>query len=52
MGNRSNRRTYDKEFKKEAVRLVLEERYRAAEVERNLVIGGHPILPLSRKNDR
>lgn len=41
MGNRSNRRTYDKEFKKEAVRLVLEERYRAAEVERNLGIGSN-----------
>lgn len=32
------RRTYDKEFKKEAVRLVLEEGYSAAEVERNLGI--------------
>lgn len=39
MGNRKQRRTYDKEFKNEAVRLVLEEGYKAAEVERNLGIG-------------
>lgn len=39
MNNRKKRRTYDKEFKKEAVRLVLEEGYSAAEVERNLGIG-------------
>ena len=41
MGNRSNRRTYDKEFKKEAARLVLEEGYKAVEVERNLGIGSN-----------
>ena len=41
MGNRSKRRTYDKEFKKEAVQLVLEEGYKAAEVERNLGIGSN-----------
>jgi transposase len=39
MHNRKKRRTYDLEFKKEAVRLVLEEGYSAAEVERNLGIG-------------
>jgi transposase len=39
MGNGKNRRTYDKEFKNEAVRLVLEEGYKATEVERNLGIG-------------
>ena len=33
------RRTYDLEFKREAVRLVVEEGYKAAEVERNLGIG-------------
>ena len=33
------RRHYDKEFKREAVRLVLEEGRRASEVERNLGIG-------------
>ncbi len=33
------RRTYDKEFKREAVRLVLEEGRRASTVERNLGIG-------------
>ncbi len=38
MGHRKQRRTYDKEFKNEAVRLVLEEGYKAAEVERNLGI--------------
>jgi transposase len=41
MGNRSSRRTYDKGFKKEAVRLVLEEGYKAAVVERNLGIGSN-----------
>ena len=41
MGNRSKRRTYDKEFKKEAVQLVLEEGYKAAEVERNLGTGSN-----------
>jgi len=39
MEPRKKRRTYDQEFKKEAVRLVLEEGYSAAEVERNLGIG-------------
>jgi transposase len=39
MGEYKPRRTYDKEFKREAVRLVLEEGRRAAEVERNLGIG-------------
>ena len=38
MGYSKQRRTYDKEFKNEAVRLVLEEGYKAAEVERNLGI--------------
>ena len=33
------RRTYDKAFKQEAVRLVVEESRKAAEVERNLGIG-------------
>ena len=33
------RRTYDKEFKREAVRLVLEEARSASAVERNLGIG-------------
>ena len=36
---RKSRRTYDKEFKQEAVRLVVEESRRAVEVERNLGIG-------------
>jgi transposase len=39
MENRKQRRTYDKEFKEEAVRLVLEQGYSAAEVNRNLGIG-------------
>jgi transposase-like protein len=43
MGNLSNRRTYDKEFKTEAVRLVLGEGYRDAGVERDLGVGSlHP----------
>ena len=33
------RRTYDNEFKREAVRLAVEEGYKTAEVERNLAIG-------------
>ena len=41
MVNSKQRRTYDKEFKSEAVRLVLEEGYSAAEVERNLGIGAN-----------
>jgi transposase len=36
---RKSRRTYDKEFKQEAVRLVVEEGRRPMEVERNLGIG-------------
>lgn len=39
MVNRKPRRAYNKEFKKEAVRLILEEDYSAAEVEWNLGIG-------------
>ena len=39
MSNAKKRRTYDKEFKREAVRLVIEEGRKAAEVERNLGIG-------------
>jgi transposase len=41
MGHHKRRRTYDKEFKNEAVRLVLEEGYKAAEVERNLGISNN-----------
>jgi transposase-like protein len=41
MGNWKQRRTYDKEFKHEAVRLVVEEDYSAAEVERNPRLGGN-----------
>jgi transposase len=41
MVNSKQRRTYDKEFKSEAVRLVLQEGYSAAEVERNLGIGAN-----------
>jgi len=37
------RRKYDKEFKKEAVRLVLEEGRPAAEVERNLRTGSNMV---------
>ena len=37
----AKRRKYDKEFKKEAVRLVLEEGRSAAEVERNLGTGSN-----------
>ena len=37
--SKKGRRTYDKEFKREAVRLVLEEGRSASEVERNLGIG-------------
>jgi len=36
---KQGRRKYDKEFKREAVRLVLEEGRKASEVERNLGIG-------------
>ena len=39
MSGRRHRRTYDKAFKCEAVRLVLEEGHSAAEVERNLGTG-------------
>jgi transposase-like protein len=38
MSFRENR-TYDKEFKLEAIRLVTEEGRNASEVERNLVMG-------------
>ena len=41
MGDRSNRGNYNKEFKKKTVHLVLEECYKAAEVERNLDIGSN-----------
>ena len=41
MDNGQQRRTYGKEFKNEAFRLVLEEGYKAAEVERNLGIGSN-----------
>ena len=41
MDNGQQRRTYGKEFKHEAVRLVLEQGYKAAEVERNLGIGNN-----------
>jgi len=41
MDNGQQRRTYAKEFKNEAVRLVLEQGYKAAEVERNLGIGSN-----------
>ena len=41
MANWQQRRTYGKEFKHEAVRLVLEQGYKAAEVERNLGIGNN-----------
>lgn len=39
MAEHKRRRTYDKAFKQEAVRLVIEEGRRASEVERNLGIG-------------
>lgn len=39
MDEHKHRRTYDKAFKRETVRLVLEEGRRASEVERNLGIG-------------
>jgi len=39
MSNTRKRRTFDNEFKREAVRLVVEEGRKAAEVERNLGIG-------------
>jgi len=37
--SKKGRRNYDKEFKREAVRLVIEEGRKASEVERNLGIG-------------
>ena len=37
------RRKYDKEFKREAVRLVIEEGRPAAEVERNLGTGSNMV---------
>ena len=39
----AKRRKYDKEFKREAVRLVLEQRRAAAEVERNLGTGSNMV---------
>ena len=39
MSNPRRRKTYDKEFKREAVHLVIEEGRKASEVERNLGIG-------------
>jgi transposase len=51
MEPRKKRRTYDKEFKKEAVRLVLEEGYRAAEVERNLGIGPNTVYRWVRESE-
>ena len=51
MSNRKRRRTYDKEFKKEAVRLVLEEGYSAAEVERNLGIGHNIVYRWVRETE-
>ena len=38
MVNRSKRRSYDKQFKKEAIWLILEEGYKAVEIESNLGI--------------
>ena len=52
MEPRKKRRTYDKEFKKEAVRLVLEEGYRAAEVERNLGIGTNIVSRWVRESEQ
>jgi len=43
MGHRKLRRTYDKEFKNEAVRLALEESNETAEVEWNLGIGTNTV---------
>ena len=52
MEPRKKRRTYDKEFKKEAVRLVLEEGYSAAEVERNLGIGTNIVARWVRESEQ
>jgi transposase len=41
MSGAKQKRSYNKEFKKEAIRLVIEEGYKAAEVERNLGIGSN-----------
>ena len=41
MSKNRKRRTYDKAFKEEAVKLVVEEGFKAAEVERNLGIGNN-----------
>jgi transposase len=43
------RRKYDKEFKREAVRLVLEEGRSAAEVERNLGTGSNMVARWARE---
>ena len=50
MVNRKNPRAYDKEFKNEAVRLVLEEDHKAAEVEQNLWIGANIVSRWARKS--
>jgi transposase len=52
MEARKKRRTYDKEFKKEAVRLVLQEGYGAAEVERNLGIGSNIVSRWVRESEQ
>lgn len=52
MEPRKKRRTYDKEFKKEAVRLVLEEGYSAAKVERNLGIGSNIVSRWIRESEQ
>ena len=52
MEPRKKRRTYDKEFKKEAVRLVREEGYSAAEVERNLGTGTNIVSRWVRESEQ
>jgi len=52
MVTRKPRRTYDKEFKKEAVRLVLEEGYSAASVERNLGISTNIVYRWVRESEK
>ena len=41
MSTVKQRRTYDSDFKREAIRLVLEDGIKAAEVERNLGVGSN-----------
>jgi transposase len=43
MSTVKQRRTYDSDFKREAVRLVLEDGLKAAEVERNLGVGSNMV---------